>query len=324
MSGQSTSTLSALLKPTFENGVIDLAYRQTDFLNVLRSYGKVSPTVGGAPFSWVVVTVVNGSAEVFTEGQAPPAAGKQTFANTSLLPFYVRGVAGRTGHQRDNERRNGYYTNPTDVEQMLLNSDVMKKLEDTLCGSTQDQGFSTMIDSTGTYAGLSQSSTSIWASQEDGSIGVLSNSAMATLYTELTSASQSSVSRGANPSHWLMPSNQIQNYGATVGPLAASGSLVRIQQGAGMDFGLPGIPSGTGGPETAFSCMGIPIMRVRGITTTEVYLVDMTDISLEVHRDLEVAPIVGNPEQEQWSVSMAVALKIHSRNKHGKLTGVTA
>ncbi len=324
MSGQSTSSLSALLKPNVKPALVDLLYRETDFINFMRSQGRIFDSVGSAPMLWNVITAVNASTEVFTEGQAPPQAGKQTYAQASILPFYFRGVFGKTGHVRDNEKKGGYYVAPSIGEAELAKSDVFKAGEDQLCGSTADRGFSTAIDSTGTYATLSASTTTVWASQEDGSIGVLGASAMNTLYTELTSASVSSVARGANPTHWLMPANQIQNYGAIVGPTATSGSLWRMNAGTGYDAGLPGsIPVG-GSQLTSLTHMGLPIVRVRGITTTEAYLVDVTDMSLQIHRDMEVAPILGNTEIEQFQISMALYMIVEKRNKHGKLTGVTA
>ncbi len=75
---------------------------------------------------------------------------------------------------------------------------------------------------------------------------------------------------------------------------------------------------------TSLTHMGLPIVRVRGIATTEAYLVDVRDMSLQIHRDMEVAPILGNPEIEQFQISIAMYMIVERRNQHGKLTGVTA
>ncbi len=323
MSVQSTTTLSALLKQNIKPELIDLLYRETDMINLLRSQGRVFDSQGGAPIGWNIITSGNSSVESFTEGQAPPAAGKQTPVQTSLLPFYFRAAFGRTGHVRDNERKNGYLSPVTITESELAKSDVFKKGEDLICGSTADTGFSAAIDSTGTYAGQSASTYTIWASQEDGSIGVHNLSALNTLYTELTSASVSSVARGSDPTHWLMPANQIQRHVETIGPSASSGSNFRFGPND-RDLGMSGSIPKAGSQMTGLSYMGLPIVRVRGITTTEIYLVDIRDMSLQIHRDLEVAPITGNPENELWQISMAMYMVVERRNKHGKLTGVTA
>lgn len=316
MAGQALSTLTALLRENVAPGVNDLLFRQTDLLNFLRANGRVSDGVGPAPFSWNVVTSANSSTEVFTEGQAPPAAGSQTFVRTSLNPFYVRGVCGRTGHVRDNQARGGYYADPLAVEQMLLEADVMKKLEDTLVGSTQDQGLAAIIDATGTYANLAQGTYASWASEENAVSGALTLTALQTLYEEMTLGSVSSVPRAATPTHWLMPVEQFNNYVNLAGPNAST-SLYRFGPGQTPDF------TGYGGAMLP-TCSGLPLVQVRTLTNTEVYLVDVTDIELLVHRDLRLDPIVGNPENEQWQLSFAVALKVARRNKHGKMTGVTA
>jgi hypothetical protein len=315
MSGQSTSTLSALLRPNVQSEVLDLQFRKTDFFDALRAAGRISDLAGPSPHQWNVVTAVNASIEVFTEGEAPPAAGKQTFAQASLSAFYVRGVAGETGHVRDNRKKGGYYADPFNTEKMLAQADVFYKVESELMGSTADRGIAACIDATGTYASLSQSTYASWASEENGSVGVLSIDAMQGLFEELTTGSVSSVPRGAMPTHVLMPTNQITNYLNTVGPGASSGALWRTNAGQTFDVGLQ---------KSSPTFNGMTIVPCRLMTTTEVYMVDLTDIELLIHRDLQVDPILGNPELESYQISAAFLFKIGHRNHHGKMTGVTA
>ena len=315
MAGQSTSTLSALLQPNVDRKLADLLYRETDYLNFLRMNGRVSDLAGPSPHAWNVVTDNNDSTETYAEGQAPPAADKQTYVQTSLSHFRVRGVFGRTGDQRDNEAKaNAYYTPPQATEQELASSDVMKALEDQLVGSTQDRGYASIIDATGTYAGLSQSTYSIWASQEDGTIGTLGIDNLEDLYKELRAGVTSGIDRNAKPTHVLMPITQATNYGRTVGTGAAT-SLYRFTPGQAFDPGMiaPGMFFNT-----------LPIVIINGQTSTEIYMVDVTDIELLIVRDLRIDPITGNPEMESFQVSTHVMHKVKRRNKHGKLTGVTA
>jgi hypothetical protein len=70
--------------------------------------------------------------------------------------------------------------------------------------------------------------------------------------------------------------------------------------------------------------MGMPWIPARLCTATEVYMVDCSDISLMIARDLEVKPIIGNPEIEQSQISAAFAVKVEHRNWHGKQTAVNA
>lgn len=314
MAGQSTSTLSALLRPNVAPDLADLLFRETDYLNLLRARGRVRDLTGPSPHQWNVVTTANASVETFSEGQAPPAAGRQAEVQTSLSHFRVRGVFGRTGDVRDNEEKGGYYQPVLPTEQELCESDVFKKLEDELVGSTQDRGYASIIDATGTYANLAQATYSIWASEENGSIGTLGLDDLEDLYEELRAGTTGGIARNARPTDVLMPMNQITNYGRTVGP-SASTSLYRFAPGQAFD---PGVIA----PGMFFNTM--PIVLINGQTSTEIYMVDANDIELLIHRDLRVDPIVGNPEQESFQVSMSVLHKVKRRNKHGKLTGVTA
>lgn len=318
MAGQTISTLSALARPNVQSPLIDLLFRKTDLLDLLRSRGRVSDGIGPSPFKWNVVTGSNSSVEVFTEGQAIPQAGRQTPVTASVDAFYVRGVAAVTGHVRDNAAKGGFYDDPMNAEQMLLESDLFKKIEDELCGSTQDRGIASVIDSTGTYAGLSQGTYAVWASEENGSISTLDIADMQDLYEELVSASVGGVARGATPTDVLLPVNQLTNYVNTIGAGASSGGTFRVPMGSGpVDYGQSKLGGGQ-----AFN--GMPLNVVRGITSTELYMVDINDIDLLVHRDLTVDPIVGNPEETKYQVSAAMALRVKHRNWHGKLTGITA
>jgi hypothetical protein len=322
MSGQSTSTLSALLRPNVQSGVVDLSFRGADFVDLLRAGGRISDLQGPSPHSWNIVTSSNSSVEIFTEGQAPPAAGRQTFTQTSLNAFYVRGVAGETGHTRDNRKKGGYYEDPFNAERMLLDADIFKKLDDELMGSTADRGIASCVDSSGTYANVAAATVTQWASEENAVGGALTIDALQTLYEEMHFGTNSSVPRGATPTHWLMPVNQITNYVNTVGPVAGTtASFWRHASGQQFDAGLQ---QGLGGPSPAASMNGLPIMKCRGMTTTEIYLVDLQDIELLIHRDLEIAPITGNPEMDSYQVSASFLFKISHRNHHGKMTGVTA
>ena len=311
------SALAALIKENVRSGIADAAFRRTDLINLLGSLGRVRSNVGNGTYSWEIVTAANSSVEVFSEGQAPPVAGNQTYKRPTLSPFYVRGVFGFSGHVRDNIEKGAFYDDPAMVEEALLKTDVMKKAEDVLLNSTQDQGIAAIIDSTGTYAGLSQASVSQWASEENAVGGALTYSAMQDLYEEMISPSGgSSVPRGASPTHWLMPTNQLGNYLALAGFAGQANAAPRFSIGQSpVDFGF----SWSG---ASFS--GVPIVVVSGITSTEIYLIDAMGMELVIHRDLRMDEIVTNPELKQFQVSMGLSLAVNLRNHHGKMTGVTA
>ena len=116
----------------------------------------------------------------------------------------------------------------------------------------------------------------------------------------------------------LCAPNQITNYLRIMGPSASSTpSRLAIPTTGGVDIGvLKAMP--------AFN--GIPLVSINGITSTEMYFLDFTDggIGFETIRDLRVEQLAKTTDNTQWVVSMAGALKVARRNKHLKLTGVTA
>lgn len=321
MAGHNLSTLSALLQPNVQSSVIDLQCRKADLVDLLRQNGRIKDSKGSAPFKWNVVTATNSSAETFSEGQAPSPAGRQTYVQASVDVFGVRVYVGETGHTRDNRAKSGFYDDPGSLEEMLGESDLLYKADTELCGSTQDRGIASIIDSTGTYAGLAQGTYSVWSSEENAVSGALTVSALNLIYEELTLATNSSVPRGASPTHVLMPVQQITNYTELVGPAATSGGVFRYSNPADYDLGLVRKIAGW---ETGLTYNGLPLCRIRNLTSTEIYVTDITDWELLIHRDLQVDPVVGNPEVIQYQLSTTMALKIAKRNHHGKMTGVTA
>jgi len=317
---QTLSLLAALLKENVESGYVGTPFRKTDLINLLAANGRIEMGVGGEPYSWELNSGANSSVESFAEGQAPPPSGAQTWKRPALsIGVNARAVFGITGHVRDNAAKGAFRLDIPGAEEALTKTDVMKQAEDLLMSATQDVGIASIIDSTGTYAGISQSSVSSWASEENAIGGALTLAAMQDLLEEMQSPTGgSSVPRGAAPTHWLMPVNQCGNYVSLGGAAGSANSAYRYRSGDAVDLSIA--QRGLG----SMSFMGIPIAQVSGLTSTEIYLVDITDMTLIVHRDLSVDPIVGNPENQQWQVSWRGALKVKTRNHHGKMTGVTA
>lgn len=313
---QVLSTVAALIKENVETGVYNLVFRDTDLLNLINSRGAgIKPSTGAAPFQWQVATAANSSAATFTEGQPPPAAGAQTYKRASLNPFYAVASFGKTGHVKDNEAKAGYYAEPS-LEGMLTESDVMKKLEDLLCGSTADQGIASIIDSSDTYAGLAPGSVTQWASRETAVGGALTLTVMADMLQGLVQATDSGVSRGASPDSILASPNQIRKYTELAGLAGAANNSLRLMpsQGGPVDLSLNWAMA---------QYNSIPIFRIRTLATSEMYFVEMSDFELIEHRGLTVKPIVGNAELDAFAVSLGVALKVRRRSRHGKMTGLT-
>ncbi len=259
MSGVNTTVLAAMLAPNVDPVSADLLYRETDYVNLLRANGRVKSLSGASPHQWPVITASNASVEAYSEAQAPAAPGSQTRVLASVGHFRVRATIGHSGDARDNDARGGFHVPVLSDEKKQGLQDLMKGLEDQLIGSTQDRGMASIIDATGTYAGLAQGTYSIWASEENGSISTLGLDDMENLYWELRAGTAGGIARNSRPTHVLAPTNQAKNFGRTVGPAAAT-SLARFDTSKPFD---PGIL------DTAMSFMGMPISIINGMTVTE-------------------------------------------------------
>lgn len=320
MAGLGYSNISSsLIRPNVMGGTVDLVFRGTDFINFLRDNGAVIQSPGSEPFKWNLITASNVTTEVFAEFSAPPVAGRQSYAQASLSPFYVRAVVAQSGRVRDSVARGGTYEDVIALELAKATADLMSKVEDELLSSTQDRGLASIVDANDTYAGISPTSVTNWASEENNVGGALTIAAIEDLYEELVSGVVGGVSRGAKPTHILMPPNQVTNWIRTIGPSATT-SLMRFapptESGQPFDPGLL---------RFGLSWNGLPIVSVAKMAPTEIYMLDMSSgIELVVHRDITVDRLAKTNDDDMFQVSFACALKVVKRNAHGKLTGVTA
>jgi len=312
---------SSLVRPNVVGSAADLPFRDTALLNALRERGRVSQSGGSSPIVWNLITAANTATEVYVEAQALPVAGRQTYAQASLAVFYTRAVAGHSGHVNDQVRNRGTYEDVLAIEIQKATADMFDLVEQTLWNATQDQGLASIIDSSGTYAGINSATTTIWASRETAVGGAHSITMLEDLYEDLINSTSGSVARGARPSIIFTAPNQVTNHVRTTGASATT-SLIRFvppsMSGQKFDMGNMVTPQG------GVSWNGIPIVATPRTTTTELYMMELEDIELVVHRDVTVEKMGKTNDDETTVVSFACALKVTSRNKHGKLTGVTA
>lgn len=299
----------------------DLPFRQTALLNWLRDRGRITQSGGSSPILWNLITAANAQTEVYVEAQALPVAGRQTYAQASLAVFYTRAVAGHSGHVNDQVRNGGTYEDVLAIEIQKATADLFDLIEQTLWNSTQDQGLASIIDSAGTYAGINSATTTIWASRETAVGGAHSITMLEDVYEDLINSTSGSVARGAIPDVIFCAPNQVTNHVRTTGA-SASTSLIRYEppsmSGKVFDMGNGVTPAG------GVSWNGMPIIATPRTTTTEVYMLESSDIELVVHRDVTVEKMAKTNDDETNVVSFACALKVTRRNHHAKLTGVTA
>lgn len=308
-----TSTGAPFIRPNVQVPAVDSVFRNTDLINFLAANGRVVDAPGSSPFQWNVIDTANAQAAVFTEGQTLTTFGQQGYVRGSQPAFYVRAAGGETGHMRDNRIKGGTYEDARALEIAKATEDMWKVMEDQLLGSTTDVGISSIIDSSTVYAGINPAVNTAWASVEQNQGGSLTVTALQDLYEALVASPN-----GGQPTHLLMPQNQVTNYINVAGVPGAANSAFRIQpgvQGGAFDAGVV-IPLVT------FN--GLPVVPIRGLTTTELYMVDVSKMDLLIHRQPEVREIGRTNDDDLFMVSVAGCLRVTRRKSFAKLTGVTA
>jgi hypothetical protein len=309
---------SSLVRENVQGSAADIVFRRTDFLNFMRSKGRVRAWKGGAPQGWNLVTAANSSAETYSEGQAVGQPGKQTYGRTSLNPFYTRIQFGYSGHVADQVRQGGVYDDPISMELQKAVEDLFVKVESTLVGSTADQGVQSVIDGGDTYANVAPGSVTSWKALETAVSAALSYTALED-NIELAALTPYT----SQPTDILAPMNQVTNYQRLAGASATT-SLMRFSSpanGGSMDLGsMPG-----GMLQGRLAWNGMPWTPISGLTTTVILLLDMaSDFAIEVFRDVTVEPLAKTSDDTNAMATFACAIRCHERNKHIKLTGVTA
>lgn len=310
---QTLAGIAPVLRPNIMGTPIDLTSRPTDFWSLLLGQGLVRPPTGGTPLKWAVQYSSTSGAEVFVENQALGSNSKRNLAQASLSPFYLRTPIAVTGHALDQVAAGGTFEDVAQGEIDNAIKDVFELMESTLLGSTQDRGLASIIDSTGTYAGLAAGTYAAWASAETAVGGAMTAAVMQDGYETVRSAPYNTL-----PSVILLPTNQLTNYTAVMGPAASSTpSRMMLPQEQPYDIGVLRAPP---------QFNGIPVMTINGMTTTEVYWLDLTNenVTFQTIRGLRVEKYAKTNDNEQWVVSIAGALKVKNRRRALKLTGVTA
>jgi hypothetical protein len=310
---------SSLVRENVQGGLGDIVFRRTDFLNFLRSRGAVTNLVGADPMQWNLNTAGNGSAETYAEGQAAPVAGRQTYSRASLACFHTRVVAGYSGHVADQVRNGGVYADPIQNELAKGIEDLFVQVESTLVGSTADQGAQSIIDGGDTYAGIAPGSVTSWKSLETAVGGALS---FTVLEDNIETAALTPYL--SQPTHILAPFNQITNYVRLAGSSATT-SLMRFKPPSTAE-GTTDLGMTPGGLlQGMVSWNGMPWVGISGLTTTVILMLDMNSpVHLVVKRDVTVEALAKTSDDQNVAITFACALRVMERNKHIKLTGVTA
>jgi len=136
----------------YEPGFQQLVWRNNSLLPL---FGPAVDTGGGEYIYWHANTSGNSSVEIYSEDQALPAAGNQTYVSLYQAPMAFRFVTRVTGHARAALRKQWFAV--IEEEQTLGNADMVDLMTTSFMGSTY--GLEAHIAATGAYGGVTRGSS---------------------------------------------------------------------------------------------------------------------------------------------------------------------
>ena len=307
----SLTSSANLIKPNVDGAVEDINFRPCDLLDWFERTGRSRANDGGQPYKWNIRTGTTQTAETFVEGQGLPGSGAPVYQQASLSAVYQRVIIDVTGHLRDQVARGGVYDDPiaNGYDDAIITLRALA--ESTLTGSTANRGIASIIDANDVYAGLDPASVTEWAALETNVGGAQSVSVLNTMYRTLSDAP-----RGAESDTIMSGLLQRQRYTDLLG---AASSVARS-----MPIAEAGRPYDLGNARVQVSFNGAVWVPVRGITSSELYMLDaMSGIELRWQRPLQNRKLAPVNDSDQEQISWGFVPVVRKRRRHGKATGLS-
>lgn len=312
------TTISAIVKPVTLKDRVLIKWVNRELFQIFNALGIPEVTQqGGDSFDWRIVRGTgNSSAEVYSEGQAPLAAGNQTYASPGLPYVYMRVLAQVTGHARDQQRSS--WIDETDAMQSEIMG-ALEELEDlknvTFLGSAQN-GLQIAIDATGTYAELNRATVTDFVSFETaGAAGALTIGMMRDTWEGIRDND-----RGGNVEAIIMPWNQTSNYVALAQGTTTANFVRHVNEpGKGPSIDL-------GANFSGLSFNGIPIYGCADLTDTEILMLSNIKSTWRFaqQRPIEFKPYGSSDDSDTVQVSLATTPVCLNPRTQGKVTNVLA
>jgi hypothetical protein len=296
-----TTTGANAIREAYAPGFNKLVFRNDSLFSL---FPAEMASFGDTNWRFKANSAGNTSVQIFTEGQAQPGAGNQSWSNLAVPWNYYRCMIEITGHSRDALKSR--WINAVDEEFSLGMEDLVDLMTTTSMSGTN--GIETIVDSTTTYAGQARGSAAWWESSETAVGGALAHTNLEDL---LETCEDNDKGALFAPGMWLMPRNQYTNVYRLSGGVGV--------QNTGDSDKAPGLPRQT--------FAGIPMVWLPDFTNTVIMLLEMTPRAKWrhiVHRPWDVKEMGPTSDADVYQLSNARLLVCEAPKYHGKLTGVTA
>jgi len=299
-------------------GFVDEATNESVWLSLNINgrplFTRIGPR-GGQAYNWRARSAGQ-TAEIYTEGQAAPAAGSQTYQNAQVAPTWFRIMTQWTGHLEAAQNNRADLINFIGEEFNLAKADLFTLINQTFMGATES-GVLVIVDATTNYAGINRAaSPAWWASSETPLGGVLTQAALEDLSEDMRAVAKTGV-LGLS----ICAPNQMTNYGRIPGVTGAANSASRRDietnaSGHGVDISVQ--------PQLN-NFQGAPVLEVPGFSTS-VWL--MLDVRPGMWGLYEHQPFMTEFQGRQndsnvFHHKVALAQIGFRPKRHAKLTGIT-
>lgn len=298
MSLTTTVATGTTIQQTYAPGFVEGVYRNNALMPI---FGAPVDSGGDEAYRWKINSAGNSSVELYTEDQAQPAIGNQTFVNAAVSYLAFRYMVRITGHARAALRSN--WINAIDEEFTLGQQDLIDLITTTYMASTY--GIEAAIAATGTYAGITRGSVGYFESTSTAISRALELNDIIDHWETIQNAD-----KGGMPSALICNLNQVTN-------------IWRLGGGPGiknMDYSdaAPSLYTQT--------FAGRPIIGMPDFTTTTIATLDLRPGHWVVveHQPFQVKEMAPSGDSDVTQVSYMGVIVGKNPKCDGKLTSVTA
>jgi len=282
--------------------------------NIPRGLLPVEPPEGGLSDIMFIETSTTHAASAMTEFGVPGATGADVISNAVPGTISAWIPVGVTGFSLDAVRNAGSEVDLINhVAQHFISA--FKNLGDfinnVLCGVTVNS-LSGAMDSTTQYAALDPAVLTQWAAYENTTGGLLTEGIIEDVWGNVTGGN-----RRARPQDlvWAMESHQLRRYRAIGRMISANAGVQKVvlANGGVLDLGYSGLEYN-----------GRPILDIPDMPTTEVWLMNTSQVRIKEVRSLQVVvkPYAG--DGELFYASWRGKLMYPNKQQSGKASALTA
>jgi hypothetical protein len=275
----------------------------------LRGLFSYEPSRGGYQEDTPVLYASDAAVEMDGETDPAPSPGSSSETTASWSPRYFQTTMKIWEQTLDGLTNDAQVIDVLDLK-MYDRKRALRSIINTTMAGAGSTNLQAAVDSTTSYAGISDRATYGWASAEEAVDGAIALSDLEDLVETLEL-------RGVplNELVWVMRSNQITNIGNLAG---WSGNSV-VQKMV--------VPGGAFDPSFIrqdISICGIPIYPLTSLTSDVILLLHYPSLKWKMHAALKMSPLAKVDYGYSWLMTVGVIPKVEKPHWCGKLTGVTA